>query len=331
MRKTYKLIQDFGLDALPLLKLRESLLTEAKFTQNYLVLTVSSCLIATMGLLINSAAVIIGAMIIAPLMLPLRGLSFATLEGDLKLLRLSLISITGGTVMSVFFSSLVGSVINIPEFGSEILSRTEPTLIDLLIAIAAGGVSGYAKIRPQVGDALPGTAIAVALMPPICVVGIAISQGAWDAAFGASLLYVTNLIGINLACLCVYVIAGYARSSELARTLSWGVSLLLISILVIPLGIRFFQLVNHAQINNSIRETLVTSSLVDRPDVEINNIDVNWRKDPPVVLVRVRAANEVTPEEVAQVEEILKQELTLSLKVIFDVTPAQLVESNQTE
>lgn len=331
MRKNYKLIQDvdYAWESVPFMKLRESLLTDAKLTQNYFVLTISSCLIATLGLLINSAAVIIGAMIIAPLMLPLRGMSFATLEGDLKLLRLSGKSIIFGTIIPLLFSSLVGLIIRIPEFGSEILSRTQPTLIDLLIAIVAGGVSGYAKIRPKVGDALPGTAIAVALMPPICVVGIAISQGTWDAALGASLLYITNLIGINLACLVVYVVAGYARSSELARTLSWGVSLFLIIMLLIPLGIRFFQLVNHAQINNSIREILVTRSLVDRPDVEVERVSISWRRKPPTVLVTARSTDAITPEEVALVEELLKQELTLSLKVIFDVTPARLVESTQ--
>ncbi len=329
MLKAYKLIKDFGLEAIPLLKLRESLLNDAKFTQNYLVLTISSCLIATLGLLINSAAVIIGAMIIAPLMLPLRGMPFATLEGDLKLLRLSFTSIFAATLMSILFSGLVGFIIRIPEFGSEILSRTQPTLIDLLIAIAAGGVSGYAKIRPQVGDAIPGTAIAVALMPPLCVIGIAISQGEWDAATGSSLLYFTNLIGINLACLGVYVLAGYARSSELARTISWGVSILLIVLLTIPLGISFFQLVNHAQVNNSIREILVTRSLVDRPDIEVDKISINWRKTTPEVLVVARTANQITPEEVAIVEQLLEQELALSLKVIFDVTPARLIESNQ--
>ena len=329
MLKVYKLIKDFGLEAIPLLKLRESLLNDAKFTQNYLVLTISSCLIATLGLLINSAAVIIGAMIIAPLMLPLRGMPFATLEGDLKLLRLSFTSIFAATLMSILFSGLVGLIIRIPEFGSEILSRTQPTLIDLLIAIAAGGVSGYAKIRPQVGDAIPGTAIAVALMPPLCVIGIALSQGEWDAASGSSLLYLTNLIGINLACLGVYVLAGYARSSELARTISWGVSFLLIVLLTIPLGISFFQLVNHAQVNNSVREILVTRSLVYRPDIEVDKISINWRKTTPEVLVVARTPNQITPEEVALVEQLLKQELALSLKVIFDVTPARLIESNQ--
>ncbi|MDY7023373.1 MAG: DUF389 domain-containing protein, partial [Cyanobacteriota bacterium] len=252
MQRTFKLIKDLGFGVVPMLKLRESLLKDAHLTQNYLVLTFSSCIISTLGLLINSAAVIIGAMIVAPLILPLRGFPFATLEGDLKLLRVSFVSIFVGTFMAILCSCFVGVVAGLPHFGSEILSRTQPTLIDLLIAIFAGGISSYAKIRPEVGDAIPGTAIAVALMPPLCVIGIAISQAQWELATGAALLYLTNLIGINLACISVYVLGGYARSSELARTLSWGASLVLISMLAVPLGISFWRFTNHARVNKSV-------------------------------------------------------------------------------
>jgi uncharacterized hydrophobic protein (TIGR00271 family) len=327
MQSTWKLIKNLGLGVVPILKLRESLLTDSRASQNYLVLTVTSCVIATLGLLINSAAVIIGAMIIAPLMLPLRGLSFATLEGDLKLLKQSFSAILIGTFISLFCSLILGLIINIPEFGSEIISRTQPTIIDLLIAICAGGISGYSKIRPAVGDAIPGTAIAVALMPPICVVGLAVSQGSWDEALGATLLYVTNLIGINLACITVYVLGGYAKSSELARSLSWGLSLLLIVMLAVPLGISFWRLINHANVNKSVKEVLVTRSLVDRPDIEVLDLKINWRRKPAHVLVIVRSADPVTPQEVSIVEQVLKDELDLPFKVVFDVTPSRLVEA----
>lgn len=103
MSKTWQLFRSFGLGAIPILKLRESLLQDAELNQNYLVLIVSSCLIATFGLLINSTAVIIGAMIIAPLMSPLRGLSFGTLEGDIRLLRSSFLSIALGTLLAIAY------------------------------------------------------------------------------------------------------------------------------------------------------------------------------------------------------------------------------------
>ncbi len=331
MQISWQMIKKLGLGSIPILKLRESLLEESQLTQNYLVLSLGSCLLSTFGLIINSAAVIIGAMIIAPLMLPLRGFAFATLEGDIELLRRSFISVIFATLLSVFCSSIVGLIISLPEFGGEILSRTQPTLIDLLIAIVAGGISGYAKIRPSVGDAIPGTAIAVALMPPICVFGLALSQREWQIAFGAGLLYITNLIGINLACIIIYFLGGYARSNEFARTLSWGVSVILIVLLAVPLGISFWQLISKAKIHDSIQKILVTRSLVNRPDVSVFNVRVNWNKNPPVVLVKARASNPINPEEVKIVEDRLKRELKNPYKVIFEVTPTTVIDSSNDE
>lgn len=327
MQRPFKLIKGFGLGVVPLLKLRESLLKDARLTQSYIVLLVGSCLIATSGLLINSAAVIIGAMIIAPLIMPLRGLPFAMLEGDRELLSTSFLSVLVGTILSILVSGLVGLIISLPDFGTEILSRTQPTLIDLLIAIAAGGISGYAKIRPEIGDAISGTAIAVALMPPLCVIGLGIAQGSREIALGASLLYVTNLIGISLACIMIYVLGGYARSSELARTLSWGVTLALIAMLAMPLGISFWQLTNYSRVGDSVEELLVSQSLVDRPDIQIENIEIDWRKKPPVALISVRATQTISPKEVALVEQNLLNELKIPFKIIFDVSPTNLVES----
>ncbi|WP_201026115.1 TIGR00341 family protein [Mastigocoleus testarum] len=329
MSKTWQLFRSFGLGAIPILKLRESLLQDAELNQNYLVLIVSSCLIATFGLLINSTAVIIGAMIIAPLMSPLRGLSFGTLEGDIRLLRSSFLSIAIGSLLAIFCSCLVGIILGLPQLGSEILARTQPTLIDLLIAIVAGGISGYSKIRPSIGDAIPGTAIAVALMPPLCVVGLLLSQGEWDSAWGAMLLYLTNLIGINLACLSVYVLGGYARSNELGRSLSWGISFILIVMLAIPLGISFWQLISQARVNESVEKILVARSLVDRQDVEVIDLDINWRTKPPIVQLNARAIEPITPKEVAMVEDLLEQELEQPFTVVFDVTPSRLVKSER--
>ncbi|MGK7938266.1 MAG: DUF389 domain-containing protein [Xenococcaceae cyanobacterium] len=329
MGRNWELFRNFGLEAIPIVKIRESLLKDSKLDQNYLILILSSCLIATFGLLINSAAVIIGAMIIAPLMLPLRGLSFATLEGDAKLLRSSAEAIALGTVMAVGCSLIIGLVIGLPQFGSEIWSRTQPTLIDLLIAIVAGGISGYAKIRPEMSDAIPGTAISVALMPPLCVVGLTLSQGRWEAALGASLLYLTNLIGINLACIVVYVWGGYARSNELGRNLSWGVSIALIIMLAIPLGISFWQLSNQAQVNYSINKILVTESQLNKKSIEVENLRVDWKTKPPSVLLKVKVAEPISSSEVEVVEKFLSQELKQKFSVVFDVTASQRVQSSQ--
>ena len=326
MRQAWKLFKIFGLGAIPIIQLRESLIQESKLTQSYLVLIVSSCLIATFGLVINSSAVIIGAMIIAPLMLPLRGLSFAALEGDIKLLRKSFILIALGSMIAVASSCLVGFTINLPSFGSEVASRTQPNLIDLLIALVAGGTSGYAKIRPGIGDAIPGTAIAVALMPPLCVVGLTLSQAEWQLSLGATLLYLTNLIGISFACLLVYVLGGYGGSNDLTRKLSWGVSGFLIALLVIPLGISFWQLLAQTRLEQAIPEAI--SLVLRRPDLKVIDLEVIRETKPHSVILTVQARELVTPEEVAKLERRLREQLGQPFEVVFEVIPSRQVKSN---
>ncbi|WP_204104589.1 MULTISPECIES: DUF389 domain-containing protein [Spirulina sp. CCY15215] len=328
MQKIWQTIKKNGLGAIPILKLRQSLLEESKLTQHYLVLIVASCLIATLGLLINSTAVIIGAMIVAPLMLPIRGFSFATLEGDLELLRVSSLAIIFGTILSLFISWMVGDIVGLPEFGSEVISRTQPTLIDLSIAVVAGAVGGYAKIRPSIGDTIPGVAISVALMPPLCVVGLSLSQGDISASSGAMLLYITNLIGINLACLGVYVITGYAHNSELSRTLSWGVSIFLFLLLAIPLGISFWQLSGKTRANKSLKRILVSDAFLNRPDIKLTRSQVDWKTNPPSITLTVQVREDIRPEEVREAEKLLQDEMGQPFTVIFDVTLSHLVKSS---
>lgn len=137
-------------------QLKADLLAESTPDLSYLVLIVGSCAIATFGLLSNSAAVIIGAMIVAPLMLPIRGLAFGALQGNLTLLRKGLMAVAIGTLLAVTLAWCLGLLVGIPSYGSEILSRSEPTLLDLGIAVAAGGISGYAKIQPKISGSLAG-------------------------------------------------------------------------------------------------------------------------------------------------------------------------------
>lgn len=305
-----------------LTQLHESLQQEAEPTQNYVVLIVSSCLIASFGLISNSAAVIIGAMIIAPLMLPLRGLAFAALGGSVELFRNSLISIGVGTGISVILAWLLGLLIGIPEFGSEVLSRTQPTLVDLGIAVTAGGVSGFAKVRPKISDALAGTAIAVALMPPICVVGLSLSQGDWQFSWGAFLLYLTNLLGITLACMIVFITTGYARVNH---ALGWTLGLT--GILLLPLGASFFQLVKQAQLKATLRKTLVNRTVTVGQQVQLLNTEVNWTTNPPEVSLNVRANQPITPKQVRLVQEFIEKQMGQPFTIVIRAAQVEEVRA----
>lgn len=307
-------------------EMQGSLLEESKLEINYIVLILGSCLIATLGLLSNSAAVIIGAMIIAPLMLPIRGLAFGALEGNVLLFRTASVSILIGTILAVFLAWLVGLLVGFTEFGSEVIARSRPTLLDLGIAVAAGGISGFAKVQPKVAETLAGTAIAVALMPPICVIGLGLSQVNLSLSLGATILYLTNLLGITLACMLTFLIAGYTPLHRARKPLTWAV--ILTTIITIPLGVSFFQLARQNRLEASLRRALLSRTVTFQRLVLIRS-DVNWLANPPQVRLNVRAKGVVTPKQVQLLETFIEKEMGQPFKLIFEVAQVEEVSSTQ--
>lgn len=309
--------------------LQSQLMDDSELDANYIVLTIGSCAIATLGLLANSAAVIIGAMIVAPLMLPIRALAFGALEGELDLFREALKAVAVGTVMGITLSFLICLLSQIPEYGSEVLARSKPTLLDLGIAIAAGGISGFAKIQPKLSSAIAGTAIAVALMPPLCVVGIGLFQGIlqnnWSLSQGAFLLYLTNLLGIILACMVAFLIAGYTPLARARRGL--GVTLALTGLLLLPLGISFLELVRQQRIESLLRRELVKSTFTFRR-VDLISSNINWQKTPPEVILEVRMHRDresITPKQVRELEKFIHRKMKRPFHLVFEINPLETV------
>jgi uncharacterized membrane protein len=103
-----------------------------------------------------------------------------TLQGNVTLFRKGLIAVAIGILLAVALAWCLGVLVGIPSYGSEVLSRSEPTLLDLGIAVAAGGISGYAKVEPKVSGSVAGTAIVVALMPRIYAIGLGLAQANWS-------------------------------------------------------------------------------------------------------------------------------------------------------
>lgn len=304
-------------------QLQSELLDEAIPDRPYFVLIISSCIIATFGLLTNSAAVIIGAMIVAPLMLPIRALALGALTGEVKLFRQGLGAVLLGTVVAVTISTILGALVNLPSFGSEILSRSRPTLLDLGIAIAAGAISAYAKWQPKVSGTLAGTAIAVALMPPICVIGLGLSRLDHALSLGATLLYLTNLLGITLACMLTFLIIGCSPLKRARKALFSTLALTIV--LMVPLGLSFARLARQAQLEISLQRAL--NRTVTFQHVTLLNTDTNWLTTPPEVRLQVRSQDPITPKQVRLLEEFLAREMGQAFRLIFEVSTVQEVQA----
>lgn len=297
-------------------QLEADLLAESALDPTYLILIIGSCTIATFGLLANSAAVIIGAMIIAPLMLPIRGLAFGGLQGNGLLFRKGVIAVIIGTLLAIAIAYGLGLLVRLPSYGSEVFARSAPNLLDLGIAVAAGSISGYAKVEPKVSGSLAGTAIAVALMPPICVIGLGLAQANGSLSLGATLLYLTNLLGITLSCMLVFLLAGYASFRRAHRALTGTMALT--AVLIVPLGVSFARLAQQAHLEVSLRRALL-SRTVTFQRLELLRTETNWLTNPPEVRLNVRAKEPVTPRQVGLLEEFIAKEMGQSFVLIFEV------------
>jgi uncharacterized membrane protein len=232
-----------------------------------------------------------------------------------------------GTLLAVSFAGCLGWLVGIASFGSEVLARSKPTLLDLGIAVAAGGVSAYAKIQPKVSGSLAGTAIAVALMPPICVIGLGLSRTDWSLSWGASLLYLTNLLGITLSCMLVFLVTGYASFRRARRALTWA--MVCTAILVIPLGISFARLVRQAHLEASLQRALLNRTITFQR-LGLLSSSTNWLADPPEVRLNVRAREPITPTQVALLEDFLEREMGQPFRLVFVVGQVEEIRRDGT-
>lgn len=179
-----------------------------------------SVLIAVLGLLADSTAVVIGAMLVAPLMAPVLGVAAAlVMDWNQRALRSLWIAATGAIlaiVLAAFVSWLLpGDPQPLPN---ELLARTSPRLVDLGVALVAGAAGAYSHVRKQAGDAIIGVAVAVALIPPLAVVGITLQLGEWQMALGSFLLFLANVIGIITAGAVTFVLFGLVPNGRLFET-----------------------------------------------------------------------------------------------------------------
>lgn len=305
---------------------------------NYILELLLSAGIATLGLVLDSPAVVIGAMLISPLMGPILAAGLAFAAADLYLGLKSLLSVLFSTLVAVLFSAFLVWLLPFQAPTNEILARTHPNLLDLGVALLSGLAGSIVICRGGGGGgvtALPGVAIAVALMPPICTVGFGVGSGMnWAIMSGAALLYVTNLAAIVTAAFIVFFIIrmdspdvrmkiGYTEleaaspdrlyrllsNTRLAksfgdlgqlrwRTLMLGVTLV---VLYIPLRQSLYQLrdetISRAAVRDAVR-FLGSSDLLLSQQVELL---------PDRVVVRVVAAETIPQERIEQAERAIIQ------------------------
>ena len=224
----------------------------ARWNVDFMMMICLSTAIASLGLIQNSTAVVIGAMVVAPLMTPLIGAGLALVQGNTIFFRDSIKAMGFGIGAALLISLFLGFLVPMEELTPELLARGAPTIIDLGVAFLSGAAAAYAVARPSLLGALAGVAIAAALVPPLATVGISLAEGVWEISEGAAILFGTNLVAIILGAAFIYRRLGI-QGSRVGRGLPlWGrrtvlfLSLLAV-ILTAPLGYKLAHQLREGQ------------------------------------------------------------------------------------
>ncbi len=242
---------------------------------------ICSIFICSIGLNVNSVAVVIGAMLISPLMGPIRGIGLSVGTNNFKLLIYSLINFGIATVVSILASFLYFKLMPFKDETSEILARTEPFILDVLIAFFGGLAGIIAATKQDNSTVVPGVAIATALMPPLCVTGYGLATGNWNYTFGAFYLFILNSLFICLATIIVlrylrFPLATYVNKKK-ERNIKIYITVFL-AIILIPSGLKFKQIFDKSVFNN-IANTFVQDEISQIPGIKIFDQDFDFKEE----------------------------------------------------
>lgn len=309
----------------PIASLNRSLWRSAESSSNYYLLLFLSGAIATFGLLAGSSATVIGAMIVAPLMGPITGIAFALVMANRRLLKRASLSVALGSLLTIGTAAIIAKSTGIEALTGEIAARTQPTLLDLGVALAAGAAGALAKSRRGIADALPGVAIAVALVPPLSVVGIGIAFGSMTVFGGALLLFLTNLVGIIFSGEIVFLALRYGSVQRAKRGMTIAITTLLC--LGVPLSLSFQDLAIKKQARISANSIIRKSTTFAETDIQ--SLDIVREGDELVIDLDVEALpNSISSREVDSVRDAISQEIKRPVTLNVSVIPIEQFTSN---
>ncbi|QNX00986.1 DUF389 domain-containing protein [Acinetobacter seifertii] len=277
---------------------RLNIQADALPSKTFFIMNALAAIIAGYGLLADSSAVVIGAMLVAMMLGPISGIALSFIDNRWILFRTSFITLILGLVMIYSIGIILGLInINIPITG-EILARTQPTIMDLMIALAGGAAGAFAAISPRLSVAVVGVAVATALVPPLVASGILIAHLEWRSAANALILAITNIIAIQVSSSLVLWIAGFRRGSdtEVKSNVFEFIKRNIISLLFL-VGLAIYLTLNFIHmLNKQIYENEVKSDVNQYFNINNNIVDtIQFDKRDAFTLVSIVVRGDTTP------------------------------------
>jgi len=271
---------------------------DAKISASYITLMLLSTLLATIGVYLNSSAVVIGAMLLAPLMAPIVSLSMGLLRRNNELTVNSLKKIGLGILLALVASSMLVLIFSYKPITSEMMGRLNPSLLDLGVAIIAGIAAAYTKSYKEIMQGLAGVAIAVALVPPLAVAGIGLGRGDIHFFSQAFLLFMTNLVGIVFAALLTFRVLGFSPAVKARRSVF--IVLLMMVVITVPLYFSYNKILHryHAEKNWQIERFMVNGKYII-----IRNIRLSKQKNRRVIFMDILARESLSRNDLNQLKQ----------------------------
>ncbi len=286
--------------------IRESVASGAALNGSYLAMDLAAALIAGFGLIENSPAVIIGAMLIAMLYGPIVGIALELAEANLQLLGRSFLSEIVGAALVLAAGWVIGISTRDLTIGSEILGRTAPNLIDLLIALVGGLAGGFTFVSTGLSGVVVGVAIATALVPPLTTCGILLARQLPNAAAGAFLLFLANFTAIALGAMIVFLLTGLrpAAADKAKKVLTPRlVYLALVLMLVFHVNGTLRRTSAQSIMQSNIRKALA-QEVAKIPGARLVDVTLVQRDGKTTAWAVARTPEPISPEQVARLNNL---------------------------
>jgi uncharacterized hydrophobic protein (TIGR00271 family) len=292
----------------------------------FYILVAVSTMIASFGLVTNSTSVIIGAMLVAPLMTPIFGIALGLVRGDTTLIGQAMRAEIAGVCAAVVMGFILGHLYPALEATPEMLARTQPQLFDLLVAVFSGFAGAYALVDEHISPALPGVAIATAIVPPLANCGICFSLEAYKGGIGSFLLFFANFLSILVVASITFWFVGMTRDvaapERKAIVRRFGLPIMAFIMMAVFLSHALYQIVRAHGIEKTIHGVL-GEALAELPATGLDQMIYSENEGKIFVLARAHSAIILSPQQVTRIQERLSAALQHPSELIIRNTTAR--------
>lgn len=298
----------------------------------FYIMVVVSTLIAAFGLVSDSTAVVIGAMLVAPLMTPIFGISLALVRGETKLLGHALRAEIMGVLAALSMSYFLGLMLGNYEPTTEMLSRTHPNLFDLLVAVLAGFAGAYALIEEKISPALPGVAIATAIVPPLANSGLCLALGKVQGSLGSFLLFFANFLSILLVAAATFILSGMAKrygvnTEQKTYVRRFRLPVVMFVLIAAFMAHSLIAIYEERRIRTTIRTTM-NEVLAKMPSTLLGEIEHYKENGQIQVIAGIHTPKFLSPTEVSLIQGLISRNLEMPCELLVHCVISNNVSAN---